>query len=90
MTDHTQDQTDNPDGGEKLSIGLIITIALSAIVVIFILSNNHDVPVKFISFDATMPMWAIIFIAVFAGMAIAWSLGALRRRGQRKTAKQSQ
>lgn len=83
MTDQPNDSTASA-GGQEFPIGLVITGILSTIVVIFIVSNNHDVPVKFLGWDLTVPMWSIVFIAAFFGAAMAMTLAAVRRRGKRR------
>jgi uncharacterized integral membrane protein len=83
MTDHVNDSTE-ADRGQEFPIGLVITGILAAIIVIFIVSNNHDVPVKFLGWNLTVPMWSIVFIATFFGAALAMTLTAIRRRGKRR------
>lgn len=69
--------------GQEFPIGLVITGILATIMVIFIVSNNHDVPVMFLGWDLTVPMWSIVFLAAFFGAAFALTLSAIRRRGKR-------
>lgn len=64
-------------------IGVVITGVLSAVIVIFIVQNTHDVPIKFLGWDFNISMFAIVFLSAFFGAALALTLGAIRRRSKR-------
>ena len=75
-----------PAEGQEFPIGLIITGILATIMVIFIVSNDHNVLVEFLGWDLNVPMWSIVFLAAFLGAALALTLSAIRRRGKRRQA----
>ncbi|MCZ7531996.1 MAG: LapA family protein [Acidimicrobiia bacterium] len=80
------------DGGERqvapqseFPIGLIGAGIVATILVIFIVSNNHQTKINFLWLDTTMPMWAVILIAGALGAFIGWTVSAIRRRTRRKS-----
>ena len=83
MTDHPNEQSASRER-QEFPIGLVITGILGTILVIFIVSNNHDVPLKFLSWDLTVPMWSIVFLSAFSGAVLALAISAIRRRGKRR------
>jgi uncharacterized integral membrane protein len=87
MTDYTTEQPPEQPS-EKFSIGLLVTAIVGAVVVAFIVSNSHDVPVKFMGISRSLPLWLVIAVAVLFGMALSWALGVVRRRGKRNRSRQ--
>ena len=69
---------------KKLPVGIVVASVLAAILVIFMFSNNHETPIKFLGFDTATPLWLIIFISVLVGIVIGSLGSSLRRRAKRK------
>ncbi len=68
----------------EFPIGLIGAGIVATVLVIFIVSNNHDTQINFLWLDTNMPMWTVILIAGALGAFIGWSVSAIRRRSKRK------
>jgi uncharacterized integral membrane protein len=84
VTDHTDGRGQGPEQPEKLPVGLIVASALAAVLVIFMFSNNHRAPIKFLGFDTATPLWLIIFGSMLVGIVIGWLGSSLRRRAKQR------
>lgn len=82
MTDNAGGSTQDPQQPEKRPIGLIVAGILGLFVVVFIFSNDHETPVRFLNVDAVMPMWAVILVSGLAGAVVSWLATTLRRRAK--------
>lgn len=68
----------------KLSLGAIVGVAGVAGLVVFILQNTDDVPVTFLAWDFTWPLYAVILISAALGMVLWIGFGIVRRHRRRK------
>ena len=72
------------DERRRLSGGAIAALGGGALLVIFILQNTQDVPVKFLFWDFTWPLWLVIIVSALVGAVVWFGLGVLRRHRRRK------
>ena len=70
--------------GRRLGGGAIAAIGGGAALVIFVLQNTIDVPVKFLFWDFTWPLWLLVIVSAVAGALVWFGLGVLRRHRRRK------
>jgi uncharacterized integral membrane protein len=70
--------------GRRLGGGAIAAIGGGAALVIFMLQNTIDVPVKFLFWDFTWPLWLLVIVSALAGALLWFGLGVLRRHRRRK------
>ena len=68
----------------KLGGGAIASLGGLAVLVIFIVQNTEDVPVEFLFWDFTMPVWLLTLAAAVIGALVWLGLGVLRRHRRRK------
>lgn len=87
MSEHGGDQQVAPQS--EFPTGLIGAGIVATVLVIFIVSNNHQTQVNFLWLDTTMPMWVVILIAGALGAFVGWSVPAIRRRSKRKSQKKN-
>jgi uncharacterized integral membrane protein len=70
--------------GIALTGGAIASGSGIAALLVFILQNTTDVPVSFLFWDFTWPVWLLIIVSAALGAAIWLGLGVMRRRRRRK------
>jgi uncharacterized integral membrane protein len=68
----------------KLGGGAIATLGGLGVLVVFILQNTDDVPVQFLFWDFTWPLWLVIVVSAVFGAVVWLGLGVLRRHRRRK------
>ena len=68
----------------KLGGGAIATIGGVGALAIFMLQNTDDVPVQFLFWDFTWPVWLLTIISALVGALIWFGMGVLRRHRRRK------
>ena len=72
--------------GRRLSIrpGVVLALAVTAALIVFVVQNNQDVPVTWWFVEVNGPLWAVIIVAAVAGALLAevlgWVVGRRRRR----------
>ena len=60
-------------------IRLIAIVALVVAIVVIALDNEDDVRLGYVVGDASVPLWAVIVVAVIVGVVAGW-LSRLRHR----------
>jgi uncharacterized integral membrane protein len=63
--------------------GSIVLIAAGFIVIavaIFIAQNSETIPVQFLVFQGSVPLWLLIVVAMVLGATLGWVIGLVRRR----------
>ena len=70
-------------GRGKLGAGAIATIGGAAALVIFMLQNSEDVPVEFLFWEFTWPVWLLTIVSALVGALVWFGLGVLRRHRRR-------
>jgi len=85
--------TDNEHGaveeesGARQSAWLVIAGIIVIAVAIFIAQNAEDVPIQFLFFEGSVPLWLIIVTALVLGAILGQVFFYLRRRRKRKELK---
>ncbi len=82
--EHTPPSGGGADERRRLGGGAIAALGGGALLVIFVLQNTMDVPVKFLFWDFTWPVWLIVIVSALAGALVWFGLGVLRRHRRRK------
>ena len=81
-----------PSSGEaprgRLGAGAIASVGGLAVLVVFIVQNTVDVPVKFLIWEFTWPLWLLILVSAVFGALVWLGLGVLRRHRRRKARRQ--
>lgn len=69
----------------NVSPSLIAAIVVGILVLVFVLQNGRDAPVRFLWIDWQMPVWLVIAVSLLVGALLAKLIGHLwrRRRGER-------
>lgn len=70
--------------GAKAGAGAIAGGSGIAALLVFIVQNTADVPVTFLFWSFTWPVWLLILVSAALGAIIWLGLGILRRRRRRK------
>ena len=63
--------------------GSIVLIAAGFIVIavaIFIAQNSETIPVQFLIFHGSVPLWLLIVVAMVLGATLGWVIALVRRR----------
>lgn len=84
------DVTDNEHGvveeesGARQSAWLVIAGIIVIAVAIFIAQNAEDVPIQFLFFEGSVPLWLIIVTSLVLGAILGQVFFYLRRRRKRQ------
>jgi uncharacterized integral membrane protein len=70
--------------GIGASGGAIASGSGVAALLVFIMQNTDDVPVSFLFWSFTWPVWLLIVVSATLGAAVWLGLGIMRRRRRRK------
>jgi uncharacterized integral membrane protein len=68
----------------KLGGGAIATLGGLAALAIFILQNTDDVPIEFLFWDFTWPVWLLTLVSAVLGAFVWLGLGVIRRHRRRQ------
>jgi uncharacterized integral membrane protein len=76
----------NADQDRKMRLGggAIASIIGGALLLVFVFQNTEDVPVSFLAWDFTWPVWLLILVSAVLGAVIWIGLGIMRRHRRRK------
>ena len=71
-------------GGSTVSIKLIVGVPILVGVTFFVFQNTQTVPLRWLFFEFTMPLWGLTLVLFGAGMLMGWALHVrrLRRRAR--------
>ena len=68
--------------------GVVLALAVAAALIVFVVQNGSEVPVKWWFVEVDGPLWAVIIVSVVAGAllseAVGWVVGRRRRRRRRR------
>ena len=70
--------------GRKLGGGAIASIVGLSGLVIFMLQNTQDAPIKFLWWKGSWPVWLLVLVSAVLGALVWLGLGVLRRHRRRK------
>jgi uncharacterized integral membrane protein len=71
-------------GNAKAAGGAIATGGGVAALAAFVFQNTDDVPVSFLFWEFTWPVWLLIVVSAVFGAIIWFGAGVMRRRRRRK------
>jgi uncharacterized integral membrane protein len=71
-------------GGSIVSLKLIVGVLILIGVTFFVFQNTQAVPLSWLFFEFTMPLWGLTLVLFGAGMLMGWALHVrrLRRRAR--------
>lgn len=73
------------------SLGFVVGLVIGIPATMFALSNLESVDVEFLGWEASVPLWIVIIVALIAGAlvgcAVLLAAQARRRRGKKKAAR---
>ena len=69
-------------GNSTLSIKLIVGALILVGVTFFVFQNTQTVPLRWLFFEFSMPLWGLTLILFGAGMLMGWALHIRRLRRQ--------
>jgi len=71
-------------GSSTVSIKLIVGVLILIGVTFFVFQNTQPVPLRWLFFEFTMPLWGLTLVLFGAGMLMGWALHVrrLRRRAR--------
>jgi uncharacterized integral membrane protein len=67
-------------GGSTVSIKLVVAAVLLVGLTFFVFQNTQAVPVRWLVFEFTMPLWGLTLVLFSAGMLMGWALHVRRLR----------
>jgi uncharacterized integral membrane protein len=67
-------------GGSTVSVKLIVAAVLLVGLTFFVFQNTQAVPVQWLVFEFTMPLWGLTLVLFGAGMLMGWALHVRRLR----------
>ena len=70
--------------GARLGGGAIATLVGVGLLVVFMIQNTQEVPVEFLFWDFSWPVWLIVLGSALLGALVWFALGVLRRHRRRK------
>jgi uncharacterized integral membrane protein len=77
------EQNESSDGA-RLGAGAIASLSGVSLLVIFMLQNRNKVPIDFLFWSFTWPLWLVILVSALVGAFVWFGLGVLRRHRRRK------
>jgi uncharacterized integral membrane protein len=71
-------------GGSTVSIKLIVGVLILIGVTFFVFQNTQPVPLRWLFFEFTMPLWGLTLVLFGTGILMGWALHVrrLRRRAR--------
>jgi uncharacterized integral membrane protein len=69
-------------GNSTLSIKLIVGALILVGVTFFVFQNRQTVPLRWLFFEFSMPLWGLTLVLFGAGMLMGWALHIRRLRRQ--------
>ncbi len=67
-------------GSSTVSIELIVGVLILIGVTFFVFQNTQPVPLRWLFFEFTMPLWGLTLLLFGAGMLMGWALHVRRLR----------
>jgi uncharacterized integral membrane protein len=78
------EQNESSSDGARLGAGAIASLSGAGLLIIFMLQNRTEVPVDFLFWSFTWPLWLLILVSALVGAFVWFGLGVLRRHRRRK------
>ena len=69
-------------GGSRVSIKLIVGLLILVGVTFFVFQNTQVVPLRWLFFEFSMPLWGLALVLFGAGILMGWALHLRRARRQ--------
>ncbi len=73
-------------GDTQVPVKVIIAVAILIGVLFFVFQNTEEIPLEWLFFDFTLPLWILSLVLFGAGILIGWALHI--RRTKKRTKKQ--
>lgn len=70
--------------GSGLGAGAVASLLGVGVIALFILQNRQEVPVNFLIWHFTWPLWLYGLIMAVFGAIVWFGMGVMRRRSRRK------
>lgn len=83
MTDNEYEVVEE-ESGSRQAAWLVAAGIIIVAVAIFIAQNAEDVPIEFLFFEGSVPLWLIIVVTLVLGAVLGQVFFYLRRRKKRK------
>jgi len=71
------------DINDKIGIGLIVTVVIGVLVVVFVAQNFDPTTVEFLFFSVQLPLWLVAVIFLGFGVVLGWIWRWMSRRRRR-------
>jgi uncharacterized integral membrane protein len=72
-------------GATTRSIKLIVGVLVLVGVAFFVFQNTQTVPLRWLFFEFSMPLWGLTLVLFGAGMVMGWALHLRRLRRRRSS-----
>lgn len=72
-----------PPRGSGVSWGVAIFLIFALVIVVFVVQNTANVPVKFLSWEGTFPLPLLIVVTALLAIIADEIVGVIRRRRRR-------
>jgi uncharacterized integral membrane protein len=70
-------------GGSSVSWGVAVFLLFALIIVVFVVQNTANVPVKFLSWEGSFPLPLLVVVTALLAIVADEIVGVIRRRRRR-------
>lgn len=81
--DENEEELRADDAPRKRSFVLIVAGLIVIAVAVFIAQNSEAIPIQFLAFEGSVPLWLLIVVAMALGAVLAWVVMMVLRRRKR-------
>lgn len=81
--DEYENEPGAPDTNRKRSFVLVVAGLIVIAVAVFIAQNSEAIPIQFLTFEGSVPLWVLIVVAMVLGAILAWVVSMVLRRQRR-------
>ena len=69
----------------RLSVGLVVGVALGGALALFVVQNTARTKVEWLVFETRQPLWVVLLVTAAVTLVVVELVGGARRRRKRKT-----